>query len=275
MTNGVLRKIVLAVALSVFLFSGVMVLRYYLEMRAGAAYTESVAQMVVVPAEGYSEGKPVAKPTGQAAGEATQSAEGTTEGIIEEVVETPPIRVDFDALREKNKDVVAWIYCPDTPINYPVVQAADNEAYLHRLLDGSKNSAGTLFMDFRNSSDFSDWNSVIYGHNMKNGSMFGTLMDYKTQAYFDAHPKVFLLTPEQDYVINIVAGFVTPADAEIYNNFEPEEEKKAQLAKEWMAVSKFVSGNAPTEEDRLITLSTCSYEYNNARYVVLGILEKF
>ena len=117
MTNGVLRKIVLAVALSVFLFSVVMVLRYYLEMRAGAAYTESVAQMVVVPAVGYSESKPVAKPTGQAAGEATQSAEGTAEGIIEEVVETPPIRVDFDALREKNKDVVAWIYCPDTPIH--------------------------------------------------------------------------------------------------------------------------------------------------------------
>ena len=215
MTNGVIRKILMAVSLFVFLFSGVMVLRYYLEMRAGAAYTESVAQMVVVPAEGYSESKPVTKPTVQAAGETAQIAVGTTEEIVEGAVETPPIRVDFDALREKNDDVVAWIYCPDTPINYPVVQAADNEAYLHRLLDGSKNSAGTLFMDFRNSSDFSDWNSVIYGHNMKNGSMFGTLMDYKTQSYFDAHPKVFLLTPEQDYVVKIVAGFVTPADAEI------------------------------------------------------------
>ena len=185
-----------------------------------------------------------------------------------------PVQVDFDVLWEENKDVVAWLYCPDTPINYPVVQALDNEYYLHRRLDGSESFAGTLFMDYRNERNLSDWNSVIYGHNMKNDSMFGTLTDYKKQTYFEAHPELFLLTPERDYAIRLMAGFVTTADAELYNAFNPIDDEKARLMENWLYESDFISGNSPAFEDRLITLSTCSYEYSDARYVLIGTLEE-
>jgi len=120
-----IRKILLVAAGSVFPFSSSMVLKYRLEMRAGAEQSEVVAQMAVVPS-------------------AEQPENIIEEETVDETVEIAPIQVNFDALRAKNQDVIAWLYCPDTPINYPVVQASDNEFYLHRLLDGSKNPGGTL-----------------------------------------------------------------------------------------------------------------------------------
>jgi len=120
-----IRKILLVAAGSVFLFSSSMVLKHRLEMRAGAEQSEVVAQMAVVPS-------------------AEQPENIIEEETVDETVEIAPIQVNFDALRVKNQDVIAWFYCPDTPINYSVVQASDNEFYLHRLPDGSKNPGGTL-----------------------------------------------------------------------------------------------------------------------------------
>lgn len=97
------------------------------------------------------------------------------------------IVVDFEELWKENGDVVGWLYCPDTVINYPVVQGDDNDYYLRRLLDGSNNIAGTLFIDARNKGDFSDWNTVVYGHNMRNDTMFGTLTEYASQEYYCSH----------------------------------------------------------------------------------------
>ena len=81
-----------------------------------------------------------------------QTENGQTESAIKPVSETAPITVDFERLQEENKDIIAWLYCPDTEINYPVVQSKDNEYYLRRLLDGTWNIAGTLFIDYRNAA---------------------------------------------------------------------------------------------------------------------------
>ena len=93
-----------------------------------------------------------------------------------------PITVDFAELKKENNDIVAWIYSEDTPINYPVVQAQDNEFYVHRLINKNKGSQGTLFADYRNNIE-KDANTIIYGHNMKNGTMFGTIKKYKNQFF--------------------------------------------------------------------------------------------
>lgn len=251
MRKRTVRRILLAVAVPVFLFSGVMVAKYHREMSAESKYMETLVEMAV-----------------------TVSAEASGDQSVQEAAGELPIEVDFDVLCKENQNVVGWLYCPDTPINYPVVQAADNDFYLHRLLDGSYNAAGSLFMDYRNSADFSDWNSVIYGHNMRYDSMFGTLPDYKAQSYFEAHPVIFLLTPEQNYKINLLAGFVTPANAGLYSAFNPSEGKRASFVEKWMNASDFDSASVPVPGCKFITLSTCSYEYSNARYVVVGILEE-
>ena len=103
--------------------------------------------------------------------------------------------VDFDALRETGPDIIGWLTLPDTAINYPVTQADDNEYYLHHLYDGTYNKTGCLFADYENQEDFSDRNTIIYGHNMRDGSMFATLNEYDEQSYFDGHPKMYLVTP--------------------------------------------------------------------------------
>ena len=95
------------------------------------------------------------------------SVDELKDAAISEGGETAPISADFDELQSKNPDIIAWLYSEDTPINYPVVQADDNSYYLRRLTDGSYNTNGTLFLDYRCAPDFSGFNSVIYGHRMK------------------------------------------------------------------------------------------------------------
>lgn len=186
-------------------------------------------------------------------------------------LKTAPITVDFDMLLQKCPDVIAWLYCPDTVINYPVVQSDDNQYYLSRLMDGSHNTAGTLFADYRCSPDFSDQHTVIYGHNMKNNTMFGTLPEYGKQEYYEAHPVWYLITPEQNYKITLFAGYVTPSDSVVYG-FEKTKEEQNRILNEAFEKTMFSADVDIKEDDCILIFSTCSYEYENARFVLMGIL---
>ena len=128
-------------------------------------------------------------------------------------------------------------------------------------------------MDSCNQANFSDWNTVIYGHNMKDGTMFGTLPEYRKQTYYDAHPVLYLFTPQQMYRVELVAGYLTAATSEAYSTPQSQDERDLLLeaAREH---STFVSSTTVEPDDRVITLSTCSYEYNDARYVLVGVLRK-
>lgn len=266
MKNRFTRIILLILTAGIFLFSSVMVLSYCMEMRNSQKAYEELTQMIVatVPQETQLQE--------EIAEEVTESEETIPEEEENYVKVVAPIQVDFEALLAQNSDVIGWLYSPETKINYPVVQAGDNEYYLNRLLNRQGNAGGTLFMDYRNNSDMTSWNSVIYGHNMNNKSMFGTLVYYKTQSYFDAHPEMYFLTPEGDYVVRFVAGFVAKSSDELFNSLNPGEEKKEELLQAWLEASSITSDVQPTTEDRFLTLSTCSYEFKNARYVLIGVL---
>ena len=108
--------------------------------------------------------------------------------ITQEICGKWKAEVDHEKLAEMNGDYRCWIYNPGTQIDYPVVQSEDNSHYLKRMFNGDRNSAGTLFIDYRNLPDFQDPNSLIYGHHMRNNSMFGTLTDYYVEGYYEAHP---------------------------------------------------------------------------------------
>lgn len=196
-------------------------------------------------------------------------------GAAEETVpsETAPIQVDFEYLTGVNEDVAGWIYCEDTPINLPILQSEDNSYYLHRLVDGTYNIAGSLFLDFRNQFDFSDWNSIIYGHNMKNGSMLACLNEYKKQEYYEEHPVMYLLTPEKQYKVELVAGILGKSDGSFYD-FPVPEERREEVIQGWLEASTFKTNVEILPEDRFVTLSTCTYEFRNARYVVIGVLRE-
>lgn len=147
----------------------------------------------------------------------------TQSGETEAVTVGPTI--DFAGLKEINDDCVAWIYIEDTVINYPVLQGSDNAYYLKHLIDGKWNSAGSIFMDSRVNADLSDRHSIIYGHHMKNGTMFSGLAQYKKQAYYDEHPTGLLITPEQTYQIEFFAGYVAKVNDPAWDTgFESDED---------------------------------------------------
>ena len=181
--------------------------------------------------------------------------------------------VDFAALREINPDIVGWIFIEGTEINYPVVQGANNDTYLTRMFDGASNGAGCIFLDDNNAADLSDQHSVIYGHHMKNGSMFAGLSSYKTQEFYDEHPTALLLTPTQNYKLQLFSGYVASVQDDAWKlTFDGDNDFEGWLARA-VVQSCFESPVTPTEHDHVVTLSTCSYEFQNARFVVHGILK--
>ena len=185
---------------------------------------------------------------------------------IEETNDEPKlIDVDFKALREINSDIIAWLYCPDTQISYPVVQGTDNAYYLSHLLDNSYNVNGAVFMDYRGTPDFSASNNILYGHHMKSGAMFAPLMQYKEQDYYDKHPCMYLFTPKQNYCLELFAGVVVETDDTIYGSNISTDALTQYLSQSTFTAKEDVKVNCP-----IVTLSTCSYEFENARYVVLA-----
>ncbi len=201
--------------------------------------------------------------------------EAVAESVPEESTvpgETAPIQVDFDSLLKEGPEIIGWLYSEGTPINYPLVQHEDNDYYLDRLPDGRYSGGGSIFMECTNSPDFSDWNNIFYGHNMNNDSMFGSLTDYRRQQYYEKHPVMYLLTPDQDYKIILLGGYITQSTSDTYSI--PEDEAgRDYLAAKATDNSSFISALHPESGQRLITLSTCSYEFDEARYVLVGALE--
>lgn len=179
--------------------------------------------------------------------------------------------INLDLAKQFNNDITAWLYCPDTVIDYPVCHGDDNSYYLTHLADGTYNRNGCLFVDCKNSSDFTDDNTIIYGHHMASGKLFASLIKYKDQDYYEEHPIMYLTTEEGTYKIELFSGYVTEIGSSAYTmNFAMAKEKTKWL-KEISNKSDFTA-NAMTisSTDRIITLSTCAYDFQNARYVVHG-----
>ncbi|MCL2427573.1 MAG: class B sortase [Oscillospiraceae bacterium] len=182
--------------------------------------------------------------------------------------------VDFDALREINPDIVGWIILEGTPIDLPVVQGEDNVHYLNHLFDGRRSQVGTIFMDAYNRQGFADHNTILHGHNMRNGSMFSVLRRFRSQEFFDANPMAFLLTPDGNYVIRFFAGHTTCVTSQSWRIQFADDAEMEEWIEENRRLSDFESDVEVGASHRMMTLSTCtaSSEFRNARYVVIGRL---
>ena len=163
-------------------------------------------------------------------------------------------------------DVVGYIYCANTNLKNPIQYGKGNDYYLTHDSKGNTNNNGSIFVEQVNSGSFSDNNTIIYGHNMKSGMMFADLTKYKDKSYYSSHPYIYIYTPSQNYRLDLYAGFVCEHDDEVYATSLTQDQLKAMAAK-----STFTS-NIGTPTGKTVTLSTCSYEFDNARYVVIGAL---
>lgn len=180
--------------------------------------------------------------------------------------------IDFKNLLQINNNIVGWIKSDDSIINYAIVQGNDNDYYLTHMIDNSYNKAGAIFMDYTNSSDFSDQNTIIYGHNMKDGSMFAYLLNYKDQAFYDKHPSMYLYTIDSIYKIDIIAGIIISGDEDYLKTKFINNDDKINYVNSLIVFSTFLSTTKISPDDLLITLSTCSYDFQDARYVLFGKL---
>ena len=178
--------------------------------------------------------------------------------------------IDDAALSQINPDYACWLYCPDSPIDYPVVQGADNTRYLHRLFSGERNACGTLFIDCRNLPGFQDPNTLIYGHHMRDGSMFKSITYYGDQAWFDSHPYMLLVSDRELIVLELFAGCTTSKQDPCYEIALSDEKDLLAFAEDAKRRSDFASDVEIRSGDRLVTLSTCAYAFKNARYIAVG-----
>ncbi|MBQ9302321.1 class B sortase [Butyrivibrio sp.] len=200
----------------------------------------------------------------------SQPAEEEVLGVTRK--ELPPeiaaMAVDFEALKAINADVVAWIYIPAVDISYPVVQGDDNEEYLHMSFDSKKSSAGSVFMNYANSKDFSDENTFVFAHNMKNGSMFGALKSFvwNTETV-DSDPYIWIFTSNATYQYEIFSAYNTDKDSDMYQISSDHDEYVES------ALSQSIITHDCDTDGRLITLSTCAgFAGSGQRLLVHGSL---
>ena len=168
------------------------------------------------------------------------------------------LEMDLHVLRQTNEDVLGWIHIPDTPISYPLLQAEDNQTYLNKTWDGINNRVGSIYLECENKPDFSDFNTLIYGHCMKNGSMFGSLRDYSQQRYFAEHPYVYITTEDRFLQYEIFSAYEAPVVSDTYRLHVEDEETKRAVLEYSVTNSVLEDAKVPTTADSILTLSTCT-----------------
>lgn len=173
-------------------------------------------------------------------------------------------------LREQNADVIGWVYFEGTGINYPILQGEDDWSYISKDYEGKDNGGGSIFLRQGNSADFTDWQSILMGHNMNEGRMFGDVPKFKNEDYLNAHHfgKVFL----PDRVLKLEAAVFLEASSEdsvIYDVPQVREGEKEALLSRIYSRAILTRGTRLSAEDQLVTLSTCSLNTLNGRYLLV------
>ena len=247
--SDVLLTIALIVAIAVFCYAAFNLYHIYTEYKKGTDEYNQIEEMAVTERDADS---------GEVAGPNAQLK--------------PPIEVDFDKLKSVNEDVVGWIYVDALPdISYPIVKGKDNQTYLHQTYEKNYNFAGTIFVDYENSGDFSDCNTLVYGHNMKNGSMFGHLKKFREDDRLYKQDKYFwILTPERNYRYEIISAYTTGVNSDTYTLFKGPGEEFEKYLETIKGYSEIQTDDTDlTIKDRIVTLSTCTGN-ESTRFVVQG-----
>lgn len=204
------------------------------------------------------------------------AAERFTDTTEQPEPETPPIEVDFEALLAVNPDIQGWIYCADTPIDYPVLYSEDNDTYLRRDYEGNYSNAGSIFIEALNQPGFADSNTIVYGHNMRDGSMFAVLKEWADPEFAESHQDFWLLTPEQNYKVQVFSAHDANAlDSSVYSIFQGPSALLNEYLANMAALSDFTPHGQLPADGKYLLLSTCTdaVRVDMERYVLHAWLE--
>lgn len=241
----VLSNVVLVIAIGVFLFSGYKLIGIFAEYQKGESEYDSLQEIVL-----------------------NQDVPSVSEDDLPK-----QFTVDFDTLEEINSDVVAWIrFDEPSEISYPVVRGVDNEKYLNTTFEGQTNSAGTLFTDMYNQDDFSDPNTFIYGHNMKNGSMFGQLRKYKAKDFCEENPYFYIYTPDgKESTYQVFSVCIVKDISRSYVKQYANAEEFQDYIDHIRGISRYAVDVDVNGESQIVSLSTCTNVTDDERMLVHGV----
>ena len=246
--DSIVSNIILAVAIVAFLFSGYKLYTIFSEYNKGNKEYESIMDEVIVL---YT----------------------TDENEEQELEEETVFKVDFEKLQSINQEVVGWIRF-DNPkkISYPIVRGTDNDKYLTTTVEGKKNGAGSIFMDANNAADFTDRNTFIYGHNMKNGSMFGQLRKYKSVDFYKENPFFYIYTPDgKEVKYQVYSVCIVEDTSESYQKLYADNNDYLAYLKHIKEISRYDTGVEVSAKSQLISLSTCTNVTETQRLLVHGV----
>ena len=185
-----------------------------------------------------------------------------------------PFEYDYNALLSINEDAIGWLYAEDL-FSYPVVLGHDNDTYLHQLIDGTYNGCGTLFVDCNFPKGLDGTYSIIYGHNMNDGSMFGRLSSYEDPSFYESHQKIHVMIRDKHYIYQVFGAFTADVSGYIYNdtvNNVPVKDFVKQIRQD--NLYEMYDGEID-EDDHILILSTCTDNSDvSYRFIVALVREK-
>lgn len=189
-----------------------------------------------------------------------------------EPAQMEPNYSDFSKLLVINPETVGWLVIPGTKINYPIVQAKDNDKYLHTAFNGESSMAGSIFLDYESDPDMLGRNNIIYGHNMKNGTMFRDLIKFKDEEFFKKHRNFQIYTSSRVINLKAISCYYGKADADVRKtNFDSQEEYQEFVTNLIKNCPYAECPDGPVKS--IYTFITCSYEINDARTYLIAVEE--
>lgn len=176
-------------------------------------------------------------------------------------------KIDFKKLKSQNQDIAGWIYIRGTTIDYPIVQGKDNEEYLHQDFNKKKSSSGTIFLDNNCKKDFTSDNNIIYGHHMKNGTMFAQLLKFREKSFLKKYNEIMIFTPDRTIHLKVISAYAQKAQNKIPVTFANDKQKKAYI-KKIESMSEQTIKTSRINDSHIYTFVTCSYEGEDNRTYV-------
>ncbi len=270
------RTVLIVIFAAVFLVSGYFLLDYYLESRQQAQSFDQLAQMVGTAPQRPAPTQPLTESLPEEETTALPQQPPLTDVLNKKTGQTVSVLSQYAALFELNPDLVGWLQIPDTQINYPVMQTPeDQEYYLHRDFYHQYSKHGCLFAAVDSDVAAPSDNVIVYGHHMRDGSMFADLMEYKDQSFWQTHKYIYFDSLTQMHTYEIFAVFLTTASSGkgfAFHWFTDAQDSAAfdSYVSSCKALSLYNTGVDAAFGDKLITLSTCEYTQTNGRLVVVA-----
>lgn len=179
--------------------------------------------------------------------------------------------LSFAELQARNPDVIGWITVYGTSIDYPLLQADDNDKYINTNVLGEYSLSGSIFLDYRNNKHFTDFNSIIFGHNMVQNAMFGQIGDFLEEDYFEAHQYGNLFYDDTDHGIEFFAMLEADAyDSFLYTPAYEDNGTKQSYIDYLYRIATRTRDIGVTVDDKIVLLSTCSSYATNERHILAG-----